>query len=109
MDKSEKIEIINNAVLSVIGVNNKFINHKRATRKELFALIILAYHLNNKDEMGIKKKQIAKYLHHSNSCITYYLSSFDKFYKFNKEFRELATEISNKIENDFNAVRTLEK
>lgn len=88
----EAILRIQNAIHEVTGLRfNQYITKSRK-RDGVFARMIFVYHCRKRK---MKLIQIAKYVHRDHSSMLHLLKKYDDDFKYNPQFREMATRVNN--------------
>lgn len=88
----EAILRIQNAIHKVTGLRfNQYITKSRK-RDGVFARMIFVYHCRKRK---MKLIQIAKYVHRDHSSMLHLLKKYDDDFKYNPQFREMATRVNN--------------
>lgn len=88
----EAILRIQNAIHEVTGLRfNQYITKSRK-RDGVFARMIFVYHCRKRK---MKLIQIAKYVHRDHSSMLHLLKKYEDDFKYNPQFRELATRVNN--------------
>nr|UVM93823.1 MAG: nucleoside 2-deoxyribosyltransferase like protein [Bacteriophage sp.] len=88
----EAILRIQNAIHEVTGLRfNQYITKSRE-RDGVFARMIFVYHCRKRK---MKLIQIAKYVHRDHSSMLHLLKKYDDDFKYNPQFREMATRVNN--------------
>lgn len=88
----EAILRIQNAIHDVTGLRfNQYITKSRK-RDGVFARMIFVYHCRKRK---MKLIQIAKYVHRDHSSMLHLLKKYDDDFKYNPQFREMATRVNN--------------
>lgn len=87
-----KVMRIQNAIHEVTGL--KFSDYITKSRKRdgFYARMIFVYHCR---AMKMKLTKIAKYVHRDHSSMLHLLRKYEDDYRFNVQFRELATRVNN--------------
>lgn len=88
----EAILRIQNAIHEVTGLRfNQYITKSRK-HDGVFARMIFVYHCRKRK---MKLIQIAKYVHRDHSSMLHLLKKYDDDFKYNPQFREMATRVNN--------------
>ena len=87
-----KVMRIQNAIHEVTGL--KFSDYITKSRKRdgFYARMIFVYHCR---AMKMKLTKIAKYVHRDHSSMLHLLRKYEDDFRFNVQFRELATRVNN--------------
>ena len=87
-----KVKRIQNAIHEVTGL--KFSDYITKSRKRdgFYARMIFVYHCRT---MKMKLIKIAKYVHRDHSSMLHLLRKYEDDFRFNGQFRELATRVNN--------------
>lgn len=90
--EDEAVLRIQNAIHEVTGLRfNQYITKSRK-REGVFARMIFVYHCRKRK---MKLIQIAKYVHRDHSSMLHLLKKYDDDFKYNPQFREMATRVNN--------------
>ena len=88
----EAILRIQNAIHEVTGLRFNLYITKSRKRDGVFARMIFVYHCRKRK---MKLIQIAKYVHRDHSSMLHLLKKYDDDFKYNPQFREMATRVNN--------------
>ncbi|KAA6324377.1 Chromosomal replication initiator protein DnaA [termite gut metagenome] len=94
---------IKQAIAETMGISFYEIVGESRNRCHVYARMIFSYYCRNRCATVV---QIANYMKHNHSTITYYLRKFSEDNRFNPEFKRLVKQVENallKIENCANA------
>ena len=84
---------IQNAIHEVMGMRfNEYVTKSRK-RDGVFARMIFVHHCRRQYKMKLTK--IAKYVHRDHSSLLHLLKKYNDDFKYNPQFRELATQVDN--------------
>ena len=90
--ENKEVLRIQNAIHEVTGMRfNQYITKSRK-RDGVFARMIFVYHCR---KCKMKLIQIAKYVHRDHSSMLHLLKKYDDDFKYNPQFREMATRVNN--------------
>ena len=90
--ENKEVLRIQNAIHEVTGMRfNQYITKSRK-RDGVFARMIFVYHCRKRK---MKLIQIAKYVHRDHSSMLHLLKKYDDDFKYNPQFREMATRVNN--------------
>lgn len=90
--EDEAVIRIQNAIHEVTGLRfNQYITKSRK-RDGVFARMIFVYHCRKRK---MKLTQIARYVHRDHSSMLHLLKKYDDDFKYNPQFREMATRVNN--------------
>lgn len=90
--QNKEVLRIQNAIHEVTGMRfNQYITKSRK-RDGVFARMIFVYHCRKRK---MKLTQIAKYVHRDHSSMLHLLRKYDDDFKYNPQFRDMATRVNN--------------
>ena len=92
ISQDKEVLRIQNAIYEVTGMRfNDYITKSRK-RDGVFARMVFVYHCQ-KRKMTLTK--IAKYVHRDHSSLLHLLKKYDDDFKYNPQFRDIATKVNN--------------
>lgn len=92
ISQDKEVLRIQNAIYEVTGMRfNDYITKSRK-RDGVFARMVFVYHCR-KRKMTLTK--IAKYVHRDHSSLLHLLKKYDDDFKYNPQFRDIATKVNN--------------
>lgn len=97
-DETRRIaEQIEDVVQEVTGYGLKQLSLRSRCREQCYARMIFVYHCR-KARMRLAK--ISKFVNRDHTTVLHYLNKYEDDVKYNKEFRELAAKVAQKLEEN---------
>lgn len=97
-DEARRIaEQIEDAVQEVTGYGLKQLSQRSRFREQCYARMIFVYHCR---EARMRLARISKFVNRDHTTMLHYLNKYEDDVKFNKEFRELAAKVAQKLEEN---------
>lgn len=96
-DENKRIaEVIEDVVQEVTGFGIKQFGQKSRCRERCYARMIFVYHCR---EAKMRLATISKFVHRDHTTMLHYLNRYNDEIRFNKEFRDLATKVADKLKD----------
>ena len=92
--ENKEVMRIQNAIHEVTGMQFHEYITKSRKRDGFFARMLFVYHCRR---AKMKLTQIAKYVHRDHSSMLHFLRKYDDDFKYNPQFREMATKVNELI------------
>lgn len=96
-DENKRIaEVIEDVVQEVTGFGIKQFGQKSRCRERCYARMIFVYHCC---EAKMRLATISKFVHRDRTTMLHYLNRYNDEIRFNKEFRDLASKVADKLKD----------
>ena len=96
-DENKRIaEVIEDVVQEVTGFGINQFGQKSRCRERCYARMIFVYHCR---EAKMRLATISKFVHRDHTTMLHYLNRYNDEIRFNKEFRDLATKVADKLKD----------
>lgn len=96
-DENKRIaEVIEAVVQEVTGFGIKQFGQKSRCRERCYARMIFVYHCR---EAKMRLATISKFVHRDHTTMIHYLNRYNDEIRFNKEFRDLASKVADKLKD----------